>query len=773
MVEIYRAIGSKYGGRGEEGLRARSNLLTLLPGETREALHSALLRKVEGGDTGLMEDYILTIIIGREYERAVSAIEESGLDLTSVLDETVAWVAWAYFKTGRIEQAKGYYKGILSSNPGYLRAELGLAYCLAVEGDDDAAMKILDRLSVAEDDNIEVHLARAFAHEKAGRYLNAIEEYNRIIALAPENRTAQRLRLQAMSDLGMTTEAIEIATRELPDDRDLHDNLRGDQVLDHFYWGEPDKALAILTPLLQDEKNLRARFDSVVILAEEGDHKEAVEVYENLIEEGTTPPPWLLPVIAEAYLALGEFSHALSLYENALEEDPDSFPLQMGRFYALQGLREWEKAEELLDVIDAGQPAVYWTGDAARPNWNKLEVALARGWLLADQGRLRESEEHFRRLREQAPANGGIRSGLAHVYLWRGWPRKALREFSVIESRDPENVDILTGKIDALNEGGFKREARDTAAALQADHPVNMHVKDLARQLEVEEMEEVNFAFSFTREEDGTKEARANTTFSHHLSLQTRLYAFLFWQKNWNDNLKSYFRRAGLGADYLLNTSWRIQQHFAVNYDDGGDFGSFSLVDYHPDDYWRFELSHDSFTTDVPTRARVFDIGATKTVFDATYRESDWRSYSLSLSTMRFSDDNQRDGALARYEQGLWTKGDWSMRGMLDIYSSRNSLDTAPYFNPSSDFSLSVTHLTEQVLRRSQSSSLLHRLYLTLGAYNQSGFSGGLVGAVKYEREYEFSDVNALLLGAALARNVYDGEGVNSYTLSLNYTGRF
>jgi hypothetical protein len=57
--------------------------------------------------------------------------------------------------------------------------------------------------------------------------------------------------------------------------------------------------------------------------------------------------------------------------------------------------------------------------------------------------------------------------------------------------------------------------------------------------------------------------------------------------------------------------------------------------------------------------------------------------------------------------------------------------------------------------------------------YNQSGFSGGLIGAVKYEREYEFSDVNALLLGAALARNVYDGEGVNSYTLSLNYTGRF
>jgi hypothetical protein len=60
-----------------------------------------------------------------------------------------------------------------------------------------------------------------------------------------------------------------------------------------------------------------------------------------------------------------------------------------------------------------------------------------------------------------------------------------------------------------------------------------------------------------------------------------------------------------------------------------------------------------------------------------------------------------------------------------------------------------------------------------LGIYKQSGFSNGLIGSLQYEHEYEFSDVRTLLLGAALARNVYDGEGLNSYTLSLNYTGRF
>ncbi|MFQ5585728.1 MAG: hypothetical protein ACE5GF_02740, partial [Thermodesulfobacteriota bacterium] len=381
--------------------------------------------------------------------------------------------------------------------------------------------------------------------------------------------------------------------------------------------------------------------------------------------------------------------------------------------------------------------------------------------------------KHFMELRERAPANSGICSGLAHIYLWRGWHHRALREFRVIESRDPGNVGILTGKIAALNEVGLKSEAREAAASLLSRHPGNRHIQNLIRRFEVEETGEGNLSLVYTWDEDGTKEVRAETTLSHPLSLKTRLYGFLLWQKTWDDTLESYFRRAGLGVTHHLATSWMVRQHFAINTEDGEDFGSFTLADFHPNDYWRFEISFDSFTTDVPMRARIFDIDADKTVFGATYRESDWRSYTLSLSTMSFSDGNRRDAALIGYEQGLWAKGDWMMRLMLDLYSSRNSLDDAPYFNPEEDYSLSVTHRTEHTLRRSRNSSHLQRFYLTLGGYKQSGFSNGLTGAVEYEHEYTFSDVHALLLGAAVARNVYDGEGVNSYTLSLNYTGRF
>ena len=773
MVEVYYLTGRDEDGTDKKARITRRALLAKLPDETKDPLMTRLMKEGAPEDRSAIDAYLLRLVLDKRYGTATRAIDATDFDITPLKRETQAWIAWAYFKGDDVKKSKSHYRTLLASNPGYLPGELGLSYCLASEGSDLEAMTILDRVVGRAPDNREIHFARAFAHEQAGRLLSAIEEYNTILTLAPENPTALRLKAQAMSDLGMTTQAIEAATRDLPNDRELLDNLRGDQVVDYYEWGETEQALHMLAPLLEDGTNLRARFDHIATLVKHGDHGEAVEAYEELLEEEISPPLWLREIIVDSYSTLGKPSTALALHDKALEEAPNSFRNRMGRFYALQDLRRWAEAEELLNALDDEEPAVYWSGDHARPNWNKAEIAIARGWFHVSQDQLKEGEGHFRALSEKAPANSEIRSALAHIYHWRGWPRRAVREFTIIESRDPGNAGILTGKISALNAAGYREEAREAAAALLEEHPKNRHVRQLVRELTVEEMNELNVELVYTSDEDGTREILAETTLSHHPSLRSRLYGFLLWKKTWDDSLESYFRRVGLGIDYLVTPSWRVRQHFAVNTNDGGDFGSFTLVDYHPDDHWRFELSHDSFTTDIDMRARVFDIDASTTVLDATYRESDWRSYALSLSTMRFSDDNTRNAALLHYEQGLWTAGDWKMRLMLDLSTSRNSLDTAPYFNPESDLSFSATHMTEHTIRRDRNSSLLQRLYLTLGTYKQSQFSNSFIGAVRYEQEHNFSDVNALLFGASAAQNVYDGEGVNSYSLSLNYTGRF
>ena len=347
-------------------------------------------------------------------------------------------------------------------------------------------------------------------------------------------------------DLGASSLALERAYTDFPHDLEFIDSLQGDIAVNRINWKEPAVAMSILLPLLEDRENIRARYDYTIALAEDRDMEKAVKAYEDLIKEGIFPPPWVLENVAKAYLYLEQPYKALELYDKALEEDPVSFEGRRGKFYTLQELRRWKEAKEVLDGLDRELPEVLGTGDSVRPNWPKLEIAIDRGWLLAYEERYREAQEYFWNLYEEAPANAGIRTGLAHVYLWRGWPRKALEEFRIIETLEPENYKALIGKAIALDELAFKEDARELAEKLLITYPKDRYVQRLVRLLKVEEMRELTTDFFYIRDEDGFEDIRAEMTFSQPVSLYTALYGSLLWQQSSEDNQIRFFRREAL-----------------------------------------------------------------------------------------------------------------------------------------------------------------------------------------------------------------------------------
>ncbi len=430
----------------------------------------------------------------------------------------------------------------------------------------------------------------------------------------------------------------------------------------------------------------------------------------------------------------------------------------------LQEIREWEEAKKTLNDLDQETPEVLRKGRKNQPNWPKQEITLAKGWLLLYEDRLKEAEKYFWNLRKKAPANTSFRTGLAHAYLWRGWPRKALHELKITETLDPRDLKIKVGKLTALNELAFKEQARKEAQDLLQLHPKNKHIQGLIRKLKLEEIPELVADFVITSDDEGFNEIEAGAKLSQPLSLYTDIYGFLFWQRSLSDDLLYYFRRAGIGIDHIFNSSWRFRQQFSANYNKADDFGSFTLVDFTPDDYWRLSLLYDSFTTDIPIRARVFDIEADRVNAAVIYRESDLRSYNLSFSRLKFSDDNKRYQGVLGYEQGLYIKNDWKMRFFLDFYTSSNSSKDVPYFNPDYDFSLSATHLTEHTIMDLYRKAFVQRLFLTLGAYKQNGFSIEPIGSIRYEHDIDFSDTHSLLFGIHLGRQAFDGEAVTNYS---------
>ena len=772
-LELYRLLATRKDVEAEQIYKLRDDLVASLPIGDQNTILNDLQTAVRDGNEKANLDYILVLTLTRDYKGAIQAFETAKLEYDRYPDYLLCWVAWSYFKTGKTKKAKDYYQKIINRNPDYVRANIGLAYCFSVEGQSDKAIQVLEKLLAVFPGNLEIRFARAFANEKAKRFWSAIQEYDRILELSPGNPVARKLRLQAMSDMGASSYALKQALREFPSDVEIYDTIMGDMAVDRIRWGEFKEAINILSPLVESNKSLRYKSDYIIALIKDNQMDEAVDVYEKLVTEEIPLPPWVLEEVAWAYLYLDQPYKALALCDEALKTRPDSFNGRMVKFYTLQEIREWNLARQVLDELDQEIPLFIGKDKNIRPNWTKLDIALARGWFLIYEDRLREAERYFEDLHEKAPAHTALRNGLAHVYLFRGWPRKALKEFKIIETLEPEFFKAQTGKIMGLNELAFKEQAREEAKNLLSTYPKDKDVQRLVRRLEVEEMREFSTDVIVSRENDGTQDIRFTTNLSQPLSLYTKLYTFLLWQQTKYENQSNHFRRVGLGIDHILNSSFDLRQQFSVNYDNGDDFGSFSLINFHPDDYWNLNLSYDSFTTDIPARASVYDINANKFDMGITYRESEWRSYNLSFSHLKFSDGNNRDQALLGYDQGLWVKNDWKMRLFLNLYTSRNSRDDAPYFNPENDWSLSATHMTEHTVWRLYNHAFVHRFFLSLGNYNQSGFSNGVIGSIRYEQEHEFSDTQALLWGTNLARNVYDGESVKDFSFYLNFRRQF
>ncbi len=766
----YQELGEK---EGEDIHKLRNDLINSMPEERRKSLLTTLSAASNQGDYSARLNYILTLILTRNYRTAVTVFESEVPDYSKIPKDILSWLGWAYFKTSDLNKAKELYNLVLAVIPDHAAANIGLSYCYAAGGMSGKALEILDRMALLEPENIEIRFARAYAFERAKMFWSAINEYDCILENLPQNPTALKLRLRAFSDLGASTYALRDSQLLLSDDELLLDDLNADIAADHVQWEEYEKAIKELSEQFRQKKSVRAGYDLIMAFSKKEDMKGVVAVYEELESQGVHPRPWVMENAAGAYLYLEQPHKALELYNRALQVEPTSYNGRMGKFYTLQELMRWREAEDILNKLDIEQPEFLANKGIAQPNWQKLEVSLAKGWLLAYEGRLQEAEDYFWGLREKAPANMGIRSGLAHVYLWRGWHQKALEEFRIIKTIAPEDISAEPGRILALNESAFKKEARIETEELLKKHPSHKHVQNLHRMFQVEDMRELSADIVFSGDEDGFGEVKLNVSLSQPLSLYTRIYGFMLWQESSDDERTVHYRRAGLGINHIFNNAWRIRQQFSVNYNNGNDFGSLTQVIFTPDDYWRFGLSYDSFSTDVPLRARVSGIEADRLGADIEFRESEWRSYKLSLSQLKYSDGNERQQAIIVYEQGLFIRNNWRMRLFADIYASRNSLEAAPYFNPDHDLSISVTHMTEYTHFRMYNRSFVQRLYFSLGAYKQDNFSSEMTGALRYEHDHNFSDTNSLLYGVSVGRQAFDGDPVHSYSFYITYRWRF
>jgi biofilm PGA synthesis protein PgaA len=697
--------------------------------------------------------HILTLVDLARYGEALDLFQASDIQLETLSPLYLSEIAWAYFKTEQFDRSIALYERVAARHPHRARGHIGLVYNYGALGRMNDARRLLAKAAAQEADEIDLLFARAFLFEKEGRFIEAIAVYDRILSVHFENRAARILKVIAYADLGARTHAVELAGKLGIDEGPVKENLTGDTAVDRIEWGEPEEAIRILKDqLARDPGNHRARSDLIIALRENEDMGLVLEQFEILKAQGAVIPYWIARCAADAFLDLEKPHDALTYYLMALEEKPDDFKSAMGLFYTYQVLRDWKSGERTWEKIED-----LLSGTGVDP-WDRLEALGARGWYLADRDELKEAQHYFESYRERAGLNSSFRTGLGHVFLWRGWPRRALEELKIAETLDPEDIEARNGVIATLNILNYKKEARELSEAHYRKHFKNRHTEKLRDDLKLEDRIELWTDFSATREDPGATEYWFNARLTEPLTPRFRLYQETVWKTSAYEGEDVYWRRIGLGARWIVHPELVWDQAASFDYMEKGLGGYRTELQWFPNDHLRLSFLYDGFSLDIPFRARITGITAQTGKLGFGYHWHENRHMGIWTTVNWYDDDNTNYGLRALLNQGLLNTPSFKIRGQLEVWYGGNEKTDVDYFSPRREFHPALTGIIHWWHYNRYDRAYRSHIYITVGPYKQSGFDYMTAGHATFEQLIDLTRRSALMWNISWHYRIYDGE---------------
>jgi len=669
-------------------------------------------------------------------------------------------LAWGYFKTGNYDNALRIYHFITAKWPDSCLAPIGSVYPLSMKNEFPAAHQALEKVLIKNCFIVDALFAKAFIYEKQRDFLAAIDVYEEILALKPKNVVAQKLRLRALSDLGSPSIAYDDALLlENPEQPFIH-SLAEDLAVNRLKWDQPDKAAEIQRKILHENPaDMRTRYDYIATLRSKNRMQDVIDQFNLIDQDVSSVPSYVTQAVADAYLYLEDPERALSFYQLTIEKGGTSpLPALMGLFYTFQELREWKKAEQTWEEIQ-----LYLEKEKQLDPWLRFEAFQARGWYLASQDKLKEAQAYFTSFMARAGMNSGNRNSLAYIYLWRGWPRRALEEFDIAQNLDNSTFDssIQIGIATALNQLNHKVEARELSKKIYQKFPRDKDVIDLVETFHVEDMNEFRIEGKYIQESPGAEEFFVRSSLTEPVTPTFKIFQEIVWQQISDKGLKYDWNRAGLGCEWIVSPEMIWKQAVTFDYQSADNFGYYTTLNWLPTDHLDITGGFNSFLLDIPIRARATGIEGENVSFDLRYKESDLRYYGFSLSQNHLSDGNRGSGITLYYDQNVFNLPDFKIRAGGELNYSANSKQDVDYFSPLETYTFALTQAFHYIHYARHDKKIRSSIYTREGLFAQHGFSSYAIYGITYEQTIDISKTFAFLWNVGWDRKIYDGDSTH------------
>lgn len=543
---------------------------------------------------------------------------------------------------------------------------------------------------------------------------------------------------------------------------------------------DTDRAIAELQALLQEASTLtppdaglvtRLQRDLAVALRDRKRWADVLQTTQALRAAepvGTALPAYVRQAEADALLALRRPAEARAAYADVLRADPQNREALRGRIIA-----EVEDEDAPAALASADQDAARSTAarrfgkdetTESNPDWLDAQVMAAQVRAYVDL-----PEPAWQRLLPLAlgaPALPYLRSALASVAAQRGWPRRSAEEAAIALSLAPDDtgMQLAQAESDTRRRQWHSAQAQlDRLAQTHPDMPQDPGLQRAQRDLDQYRAPELRLEFGLNRDDSGgvygpgAGSDSSALFYTPPLGERCRVAGAYNHSRATLPEGEAVRERVGLGLegrwpDLTLEAfGWNNSNALSAS-------GSSLQVRWEPSDLWSLQASSERVAADTPLRALVYGISANLLALSGAYRWDETRAADLELRSLAFSDGNQRQQASASLTQQVLARPGLRLQVGGSLSASTNSLAGTPYFNPSSDRSLTLTAGLSQVLWRSYERSWQHSLELGVGRYNQAGFASADTASLRYSQELQTAPWWTLRYGLDWARRIYDGQ---------------
>lgn len=661
----------------------------------------------------------------------------------------------------------------------------------------EEARIIIQRLADSGLAGEDLYRVAGYYHRAQRNHLQALRQYQHILQKNPGDSEALHESVMSLLHLGAPFAASQYtANKAIFSIAELADILRSKAALllrwsSHASSGEDESILyacrAVLLQIqamsmIDDADRYRElkrsiEYDMVVGLRDLRLYQSSFSLYERLVVEAAVPG-YVSLAAADALLSLRKPAEAALMLEEILAEDPNNLEAKQTLFYAYVESEKFESAYELIDIELMATPRfkTFLNSNEQYPNDEYLDLVIlaAQGRLYGDQ--LAESWQRIEALKDMAPANNRLLGVAGETALARGWPRRAHGLFSNAILLNPDDSGAIAGMGQSLISLRKYSQAEEILESLREKSPADFTTRRLAKDLYWARRPDVwaDLELSYSQGPEQSGDGITATGEFISAPLNDFLYLSMQGRYAWSEipEGEETFTRYGGGVEAsgeTLNLLALIHHNRSSVEETGGLLrGSWT-----PDDYWTLTLQGERFSQATPLRALYYGIREDMVNGVISYRWHEGESMTVRLNSGWFTDDNHRLEGGLQYRQRVVDVPRFDLEAGVELYSTANTRDDAPYYNPEADLHLKGTLLAEHILCRFYEKSVVQRLFGGIGVYGQKGYETGMTGSIRYELQYRFDPVLEATLGGELGRNRYDGEGEPYYKFNFMIHAKF